>query len=132
MKSSGLQLNTLKQTPILEVSLLASKMIEYGFYQCTSKNGISFEIICRCCGKNVFKDFDDDDEGIVSSFAIFEDAMLSLPMACYYHRLKSVALFQTNNGNAMKFIRNRLLHSLSKEEEELKHSSNIHKALFVM
>ena len=49
---------------------------------------------------------------------VLEDAMLSLPMACYYHRLKSVVMFGTKDGNARTFIRNRLLHLLSKEEEE--------------
>ena len=80
-------------------------------------NGINFKIICRCCGKNIFKN-PDDDEGFVSFFGTIDDAMLSLPKACYYHRLKSVVFFQTKDGNARKFIRNRFLHLLSKEEEE--------------
>ena len=47
-------------------------------------NDINFKIICGCCRKNAFKDpDDDDDEGFVSSFSTLEDAMLSLPMACY-------------------------------------------------
>ena len=82
-------------------------------------NGINFKIACRCFEKNVFKDpDDDDDEGFVSSFATLEDATLSLPMACYHHRLKSFVMFGTKNGNAWTVIRNRLLHPLSKEEEE--------------
>ena len=44
--------------------------------------------------------------------------MLSLPIAYYYHRLKSVVMFKTKDVNERKFIRNRLLHPLSKEEEE--------------
>ena len=44
--------------------------------------------------------------------------MLSLSMACFYHKLKSVVLFDMKNGNAMKFIRNRLLHPLLRKEEE--------------
>ena len=32
--------------------------------------------------------------------------MLSLPMACCYHRLKSVVMFGTKNGNIVKFTRN--------------------------
>ena len=55
---------------------------------------------------------------LVSSFGTHEDAMLSLPMACYYHRLKLVALFKMTNSNGRNFIRNRLLHPFSKEEEE--------------
>ena len=45
----------------------------------------------------MFKDPDgeDDDEGFVSSFVTLEDAMLSLPMACYCHRLKSVVMIGT-------------------------------------
>ena len=62
--------------------------IEVGFDQVPSINGINFKSVCRCCGKNVFKDPDGDDEGFVSSFGTLEDTMLSLPMACYYHRLK--------------------------------------------
>ena len=81
-------------------------------------NGINFKTICRCCGKNVFKDPNDDDNGFVSSFSTLEDVMLSLPVACYYHRLKSVVMFDTKDDNARTFIRNRLLHSLSREEEE--------------
>ena len=46
---------------------------------------------------------DDDDEGFVLSFCILKDAMLSLPMACYFHRLKSVVLFDTKNNNGRKF-----------------------------
>ena len=53
-----------------------------------SMNGINLKIVCRCCGNNMFKDPDDDDgEGFVSSFGTHEDAMLSPPMACYYHKL---------------------------------------------
>ena len=95
----------------MEVALLASMRIEVGFDQGPSMNGINFKIVCRCCGKNIFKDHDeDDDEGYVSSFGTLEDAMQSLSMSCYYHRLKSVVLLKTKDGNARKFIRNRLLH----------------------
>ena len=65
----------------------------------------------------MFKDPDDNDEGLASSFGTLEDAMLSLLMAYYYHRLKSVMMFGTKNDNARTFIRNRLLHPLSREEE---------------
>ena len=42
---------------------------------------------------NVFKDPDDgDDECFGSSFGTLEDAMMSLPMACYYPRFISDAL----------------------------------------
>ena len=58
--------------------------IEVGFDQDPSMNGINFKIICRCCGKNVFKYPDDENEGFVSSFGNLEDATLSLPMACDY------------------------------------------------
>ena len=91
---------------------------EVGFYEEPLMSGINFKINCRCCEKNVFKDPDDDDKGFILSFATLENAMLSLPMACHFHRLKSVVLFGTKNGNARKFIRNRLLHPLSREEEE--------------
>ena len=54
-------------------------------------NAINVKIVCRCCEKNVFKDLDDnDDEDFVSSFGTLDDSMLSLQMACYYHRLESV------------------------------------------
>ena len=43
----------------------------------------------------MFKDTEDNDEGLVSSFGTLEDAMLSLPMVCYYHRLKSVVMVGT-------------------------------------
>ena len=102
----------------MEVELLISIRIEVGSNQGPSINCITFKIICRCCEKNVFKDPDNDVKGFVSSFGSLEDAMLSLPMACYYHRLKSVVMFGTKNDNARKFISNRLLHSSSKEEEE--------------
>ena len=69
--------------------------IEVGFNQGPSINGINFKVICRCCGKNVFKDPDDDDDGFVSSFGTLKNAMMSLNMACYYHRLKSVVAFGT-------------------------------------
>ena len=49
----------------------------------------------------MFKDPDDDSESLVSSFGTFEDALLSLSMA----------------GNAATFIKNRLLHPSSREEE---------------
>ena len=105
---------------LMEVALLASMRIEVGFDQGPSMNGINFKIICRCYGRNLFKDpDDDDDEGFVSSFTTLEDAMLALPMAKYYYRLKSVVMFGTKNSNTMKFIRNRFLHHLSREEEEL-------------
>ena len=51
----------------------------------------------------MFKDPYDDNEGFVSSFATLEDAMLSLPMACYYYRLKSDVLSgtkMTTQGNS--------------------------------
>ena len=80
----------------MDVTLLVSIKIEVGFNQGPSTNGINSEIVSRCCEKNVFKDpDDDDDEGFISSFVTLEDAMLSLPMACYCHRLKSVVMFGT-------------------------------------
>ena len=67
----------------------------------------------------MFKDpDDDDDEGFVSSFATFKDEMLSLPMACCYHRLKSVVMSGTEDGNARIFISNRLFCPLSRENDE--------------
>ena len=101
----------------MKVASLASMRMEVEFDQGLSVNGINFKILCRCCEKNDFKDPDDDDEDFISSFATLEDAMLSLPMACYYHRLKSIVMFGTKNDNSAKFIRNRLLHLLSREEE---------------
>ena len=81
-------------------------------------NGINFKILCRCCGKNVFKDHaDNDSEGMESSFGTLEDSMLSLSMACHYHKLISIVMFGTQNGNAAKFIRNRLLYLSTREEE---------------
>ena len=66
----------------------------------------------------MFTDPDKDDECCVSSFSTLEDAMLSLPMAFCYHGFKSVVIFGTKQGNARTFNRNRLLHSLSRDEEE--------------
>ena len=84
----------IKKSPFMEVVLLASMKIEVGLDQGPSMDGINFKIVCRCCEKNVFKDPDDnDDEGFVSSIATLKDTMLPLPMACYYHRLKSVVIF---------------------------------------
>ena len=78
----------IKTSPLMEVALLARMRIEIGFDQGPSMNGMNFKIVCRCFGKNVFKDPDDDDKGFASSFATVENTMLSLQMACYYHRLK--------------------------------------------
>ena len=83
-----------KKLPLMEVALLASMRIEVEFHQGLSTNSINFEIIHRCCEKNLFKDPDDDDKGFVSSFCTLEDAMLSLLMAFYYYRLKSVRKWQ--------------------------------------
>ena len=102
----------IKKSPLMKFALLASMRIEVGLDQWPSMNGIIFMIVCRCCRKNVFKDPDDDDKEFVSSFGTLENAMLSQPMACYFHRLKSVVMFKTKDGNASTFIRNRLLHSL--------------------
>ena len=71
----------------MKVALLASMRIEVVFDQSPPMNGITFKIACNFCGKIVFEDTDDDDKDFVSSFGTLEDAMLSLPMACYYHRL---------------------------------------------
>ena len=101
----------------MEVALLASVRIEVGLNQGSSVIEINFKLVCRRCRKNVFKNPDDNDEGFVSSFGTLEDATLSLPKACYYHKLNLVVLFGTKNGNARKFIRNRLLHPSSSEEE---------------
>ena len=66
------------------------------FEQEPSMNGINFKIFCRWFGKNAFKvPCDDNLEDLVSSFGTLEDDMLSLPMACYYHRLISVVIFGT-------------------------------------
>ena len=83
----------------MEVVLLVSMRIEVGFDQVPSTNSINFKIICRCCRKNVFKDpVDDDAKGLLSSFGTLEDPILSLPIACYYHRLKSAEMFGTKTG----------------------------------
>ena len=107
----------IKKLPFMEVVLLASMRIEVRFDQWPSMNVINYKIIRRFCGKNVFKDPDHDSEGFVSSFVTLEDAMLSLTMSCYYHRLKSVVMSSTNSGNTRTFIRKRLLHPSSIEEE---------------
>ena len=83
----------------MEVALLTRMRKEVGFDKGPSMNGINFKIVFTCCGKNVFKDFDDDgDDGFVSYFATLEDAVLSLPWACYYHRLSSAVLFGTKEA----------------------------------
>ena len=43
----------------------------------------------------MFKDPDNDDEGFISSFGTLEDEMLSLPITCSHHMLKSVVIFGT-------------------------------------
>ena len=78
----------------MEVALLASMKIEVGFNQSPSMNGINVKIACRCYGKNLFKDPDDDSECFVSSFGTLEHVMLSLPMACKNLRLKSFVLYR--------------------------------------
>ena len=102
----------------MEVENLASMRIEVGLNQGPSLKGINFKIVCKCCGKNTFKRPDVDDKGFVSSFATLEDEMMSLPMACYFHSLKSFVIFGTRNGDEKKYIRNKLFHPLSREEEE--------------
>ena len=73
----------MKKSPLMKVALLASMRREVGFNQGSLMNDINFKIVCRCCGKNVFKDHNDDDsEGLVSSFGTLENAMLSMPMTC--------------------------------------------------
>ena len=90
----------------MKVALLASMRIEGEFDQGSSMNGNNFKIIFMCCGKNVFKDPDDNNsEDLVSSLSTLEDTMLSLPMACHYHRLKLVVIFGMQTGNSAKFIR---------------------------
>ena len=66
----------------------------------------------------MFKDPDDDDKGFVLFLGTFENAILSLPMSCDHHNLKSIVMFKTKDGNETKFTRNRLIHPLSKKEEE--------------
>ena len=63
----------------MEVALLANMRIEVGFDQGPSMNDINIKIGCKCCGKNVFNDSHDEEEGFVSSFGTLEDEMLSLP-----------------------------------------------------
>ena len=61
----------IKKSPLMEIALLASMRIEVGFNHGPSINGINFMIVCRYCGKNVFKDLEDDyDEGFVSSLVL--------------------------------------------------------------
>ena len=60
-------------------------------------------------------------ENLVSSYGNLEDALLALSMAYYCYRLKSVVLHDTNNGNAVNFIENQLLHPSSKEELSFYH-----------
>ena len=103
IKSDSLLKSASKKWPLMEVALLASKMIDVGFVQGPSINGINFKIFCRCCGKNVLKDPDDDSERFLSAIDTLEDAMLSLPKACYFHWLKSVVMFGTKTGNARVF-----------------------------
>ena len=55
----------------MKVALLASMKITEGFDQGPSMNDTYFEIVCRCCWKNVLKDPDDDDEGFVSLIGYF-------------------------------------------------------------
>ena len=66
----------------------------------------------------MFKDPDDKNEGIVSSIATLDDAKLSLPMTCYYHRLKAVVMLNTKDSNAKTLIGNGLIHPILTEEED--------------
>ena len=80
-------------------------------------NGINVKNYGRCRGKNVIKDSDDEnDEGFVSSFCTLEDTILSLPMACYYHRLNQLWSLEQQWQSA-KLIRNRLLHPLPRGDD---------------
>ena len=100
------------------MALLANTRIDFGFNQGPSMNGTNFKIVFRCCGKNVLKaPADDDSEVLVSYFGTLEDAMLSLPITCYCHRLKFIVMLGTHTGNVIKFIKNRLLHPSTREEE---------------
>ena len=47
---------------LLEVSILTIMRLDVGFVQTSLMNGIQFKIVCRCSGKNVLKDLDDDSE----------------------------------------------------------------------
>ena len=59
---------------------------------------IHFQILCRCCDKNVFQDPADDDlESVVSLYGNLWDAMFALSTACYYHRLKSILMLNAKN-----------------------------------
>ena len=69
--------------------------IEVGFDHGSSMNDNNFKIVGRLCAKNVLKDPYYDEEGLVSSFDTLDDAMLSLPMTCCYHSLKSVVMLGT-------------------------------------
>ena len=53
----------------MNVALLAKIRIEVGFEKVPSVNDFNFEIVCRCCGKNAFKDPSKYSQGIVSFFA---------------------------------------------------------------
>ena len=114
LENDSLFKSVIKKSPLMEVAFFASTRIEVGFDQGPSINGINFKIVCRCCRKNVFKVPDEDSKSIVSTFGTLEDTMLSLPIACYYHWLKSGMMFGTHTKNAAKFIRNRLLHPWSR------------------
>ena len=74
----------------MKVALLASMRVGVGFDKRPSINGINKKIVCS--GMNVFKDNDEDSEDFISTFGTLEDAMLSLSMACFYHRLYSVVM----------------------------------------
>ena len=59
----------IKNVPFMEIVLLASMRIQIGFGQGQSINGINFEIIYRCCGKDMLK-YSDDDHSDVTTTAI--------------------------------------------------------------
>ena len=49
-----------KNAPSMEIAVLANKRMDIGFGQGLLINGINLKVVCRYCGKNVFKDPDDD------------------------------------------------------------------------
>ena len=91
--SDSLLKSSIKESPLMKVALMVSIRIEVEFNQGPSMNGINFKIVGKCCGKNVFNNPNDNNEDFVSFFATLENAMLSLLIACHYHRLKSVVLY---------------------------------------
>ena len=93
----------LKIEILMKFSLLVSMRIKIGFAQGFLMNDMNWQDCLQMLWQEFFQ------RPWWWSYSNLEDAMFALPMAAYYHKLMSVVIWDTKNGNATKFIKNSLL-----------------------